>query len=106
MNNDILRNKANRKMINNSFYLDYDLRKKYDSLDELYDEFLSKQDDDSSFYYFDDNKIICIDTLANDSDKYWVEEFPLEDYEYADKWLCYEIEMKDYYEAKNKDREV
>ena len=55
------------------------------------------------FYLLEDNKIICFDTTASGSDKYWCEEFPIKDYEYANKWLNGEIEYSDYLEQKNEE---
>ena len=56
-----------------------------------------------SFFLFEDNKVICFDTTASGSDKYWCEEFPIKDYEYANKWLNGEIEYSDYLEQKNEE---
>ena len=73
---------------------DYDLSK-YNDIDEMYKKSLSKQEE-TSFYYLDDNTITCIDTSAKGVDKYWIEDFLLKDYEYADKWLKGEIEYSAY----------
>lgn len=100
---DLLRFKADNYLAekNNKIYqrtLD-----RYDNVEDLYSDYIVKSDE-VSFYYFDvHNKIICIDATACPPDNYWVEEFPLEDYEYADKWLGQEIEYSDYLEQKGKD---
>ena len=39
---------------------------------------------------------LSFDTTASGEDKYWCEEFPMKDYEYANKWLNGEIEYGDY----------
>ena len=75
---------------------------RYNDFDELYDDYLSKTKD-NHFYLLEDNKIICFDTTASGSDKYWCEEFPIKDYEYANKWLNGEIEYSDYLEQKNEE---
>jgi hypothetical protein len=74
---------------------------RYKDLDELYDNYLIDKSI-TSFYYFDSKKIICIDTSAKGSDRYWEEEFPIKDYKYAEKWLKQEIDFSDYL---NKDKE-
>lgn len=80
--------------------------KRYEDNDDLYEDYLSKSKD-YSFYFFDNDRIVCIDTLGiTNDDKYFIEEFPLEDYKYADKWLKKEIEYTDYLEEKKQDMEI
>jgi len=78
---------------------------RYENIDDLYDNYLSDKSE-HSYFYFDDDRIICIDTNAKGGDKYFEEEFPFEDYEYANKWLKGEIEYDEYLENKNTDLEV
>lgn len=75
---------------------------RYYDLNDLYKNYLSDKSE-NSFYYFGEDTIVCIDTSATPPDNYWVEEFPLEDFEYADKWLKGEMEYSDYLKTKNKD---
>lgn len=97
---DLLEFKADR-CLTEHFKVYPRMAKDFADIDDLYEDYLSEKDC-NDFYYFKDNKIICIDTSASGSDKYWVEEFPLEDYEYANKWLNGELEYSDYLEEKNK----
>lgn len=92
---DLLKFKANRFLAPNHSRIYDRTMERYDDFDELYDDYLSKQKD-NYFYLLKDNKIICFDTTAGDSDKYWCEEFPMKDFEYANKWLNGEIEYGDY----------
>lgn len=71
-----------------------------DNINEIYTDYIIKHGG-SSFYFRDNNKIVCIDSTAKFLDNYWVEEFDLQDYEYADKWLKHEIKYEDYLEFKN-----
>lgn len=73
---------------------------RYDSFDDLYNDYIKKQKEDS-FFIIKDNVITCIDSTAKEPDNYFVEDFDLEDYEYADKWLKGEIEYEDYLKYKN-----
>lgn len=75
---------------------------RYNDFEELYDDYLSKSKD-KYFYLFEKDKIICFDTTATGLDKYWCEEFPIKDYEYANKWLNGEIEYGDYLNRNNTD---
>lgn len=102
---DLLKFKIKNELSEHSFVHPSTL-KRYQDNDSLYDDYLSKSSEDS-FYFFDNDKIVCIDTLGITSDdKYFIEEFPLEDYEYADKWLKKEIEYDDYLEYKKQDMEI
>lgn len=92
---DLLMFKANRCLAINHSRIYPSTMERYNNSDELYDDYLSKSKD-KSFYLFENDKIVCFDTTASDSDKYWCEEFKLEDYEYANKWLNGEIEYEDY----------
>lgn len=80
---------ANHKRI-----YDFDLEK-YDSIDDLYNEYISKRTE-KTFYILGNNTITCIDANAKASDNYWVEDFSMRDYDYANKWLNGEIEIDDY----------
>ena len=103
---DLLEFKANRCLAVNHSRIYPRTVEKYSDSDDLYDNYLSKSKD-KYFYLFKDNKIICFDTTASGSDKYWCEEFPMKDYEYANKWLNGELEYGDYLnEIKNKDMEI
>lgn len=82
---------VNHKRISN-----YDLQK-YNSLDDIYTEYISKSSD-KTLYILGDDKITCIDANAKEPDKYWTEEFFIRDYDYANKWLNGEIEIEDYHE--------
>lgn len=97
---DLLVFKANRCLAVNHSRIYPSMMKRYDNFDELYDDYLSKSKD-KYFYLFDDDKIICFDTTATGSDKYWCEEFQLKDYEYANKWLNGEIEYEYYLNTLN-----
>ncbi len=70
-----------------------------DSVDDIYDDYLADQKGDK-FYAIQGDKILTFDTNASGSDKYWEEEFPISDYEDANKWLNGEIEYSDYLENK------
>lgn len=82
---------VNHKRISN-----YELQK-YNSFDEIYTEYISKNSE-RTLYILEDDKIICIDANAKDPDKYWTEEFFIKDYDYANRWLNGEIEIDDYHE--------
>ena len=99
---DLLEFKANRCLAVNHSRIYPRTMERYKDFDELYNDYLSKSDD-HYFYLIKDNRIICFDTTASDSDKYWCEEFPIKDYEYANKWLDGELEYGDYLEEKNKE---
>ena len=99
---DLLEFKANRCLAMNHSRIYPRTMERYNDFDELYDDYLSKTKD-NHFYLFEDNKVICFDTTASGSDKYWCEEFPMKDYEYANKWLNGEIEYSDYLEQKNEE---
>ena len=99
---DLLMFKANSILAPNNSRIYPKIMERYNDFDELYDDYLSKTKD-NHFYLFDDNKIICFDTTASSSDKYWCEEFPMKDYEYANKWLSGEIEYSDYLEQRNEE---
>ena len=102
---DLLKFKIRNALNEHSFIYPNTL-KRYEDNDSLYDDYLSKSDEDS-FYFFDNDRIVCIDTLGiTPDDKYFIEEFPLEDYEYADKWLKKEIEYDEYLELKKQDMEI
>lgn len=75
---------------------DFDL-KKYNSLDEVYDNYISKRSE-KTFYILGKDYITCIDTNTTGTEKYWTEDFPIKDYDYANKWLNGEIEIEDYLE--------
>lgn len=92
---DLLLFKANRCLAINHSRIYPRTMERYNNFEELYDDYLSKSKD-KYFYLFENDKIICFDTTASGSDKYWCEEFKLEDYEYANKWLNNEIEYEDY----------
>ncbi len=81
----------------------------YESFEDYYEK-----DKNKHFKYFmfsDDNKkIICFD-IYNESiksaDSYFCEEFDLEDYDFACKWLDNQIEMDEYYSYKRaNDKEI
>lgn len=99
---DLLLFKANSVLAQNHSRIYPKTMERYNDFNELYDDYLSKTKD-NHFYLFDKNKIICFDTTASDSDKYWCEEFPMKDYEYANKWLDGEIEYGDYLNQKAKE---
>lgn len=80
--------------VNHKRIYDFDL-KKYDSIDDLYSDYISKRDD-KTFYILGNNTITCIDANAKAPDNYWVEEFSMKDYDYANKWLNGDIEYDDY----------
>lgn len=93
---------VNHKRISN-----YELQK-YNSLDDIYTEYISKGSD-KTLYILGEEKITCIDANAKEPDKYWTEEFFIKDYNYANKWLNGEIEIDDYHEylkEKNKKKEI
>lgn len=92
---DLLLFKANRCLAINHSRIYPRTMERYNNFEELYDDYLSKSKD-RYFYLFENDKIICFDTTASGSGKYWCEEFKLEDYEYANKWLNNEIEYEDY----------
>lgn len=69
------------------------------SVDDIYDDYLADQKGDK-FYAIEGDKILTFDTDVNGSEKYWEEEFPISDYEDANKWLNGEVEYSDYLESK------
>lgn len=102
---DLLKLKIMNELSEHSYIYPSTL-KRYEDNDDLYEDYLSKSKD-YSFYFFDNDRIVCIDTLGiTNDDKYFIEEFPLEDYKYADKWLKKEIEYTDYLEEKKQDMEI
>jgi hypothetical protein len=98
---DLLKFEADKYLSKNADKIYQSTLYRYKDLDELYDNYLIDKSI-TSFYYFDSKKIICIDTSAKGSDRYWEEEFPIKDYKYAEKWLKQEIDFSDYL---NKDKE-
>ena len=79
---------------------------RYKDSEDLYNDYLADKKE-NTFYILDRDTITCFDTSANPPDNYWVEDFPLKDYEYANKWLKGEIEYEDYLEAtKESDMEM
>lgn len=102
---DLTRFKADKVLREHSNRIYPSTLKRFKDLDVLYDNFLSNSKD-TSFYYFDEDNIICIDTSAGGSDRYWEEDFLLEDYEFADKWLKNEIEYEDYLNIKLKKEDL
>lgn len=102
---DLLKLKIMNELSEHSYIYPSTL-KRYEDNDDLYEDYLSKSKD-YSFYFFDNDRIVCIDTLGiTNDDKYFIEEFPLEDYKYADKWLKKEIEYTDYLEEKKQEMEI
>ncbi|WP_299996046.1 hypothetical protein [uncultured Clostridium sp.] len=100
---DLLRFKADNHLAKRNNKIYQSTLNRYEDIDDLYNDYISKSNE-VSFYYFDEhNQIICIDATACPPDNYWVEEFPLEDYEYADSWLGQELEYDDYLEHKKSD---
>lgn len=92
---ELYRFRADKVMeTNHKRIYDFDL-KKYDSIEELYNRYISKRDE-KTFYILGNKNITCIDTNAKEPDKYWVEEFSMMDYNYANRWLNGEIEIEDY----------
>ena len=84
------------KKNHNQIY-DWDIElKKYESMEEYF-----KNHKEHTFFKIDGNVIVCIDSDVKEPDNYFVEEFDLKDYEFADKWLKREIEYDDYLEYKN-----
>lgn len=99
---DLLRFKADRCLAENNNRIYQSTLDRYETMDDLYNDYISKSNE-VSFYYFDEhNQIICIDATACPPDNYWIEDFPLEDYEYANQWLGQELEYSDYLEQKKK----
>ena len=103
---DLLEFKANRCLAINHSRIYPKTMSRFKDFDDLYDEYLSKVGG-TSFYSLEKDKIVCFDTTASGSDKYWCEEFPMKDYKYANKWLDGEIEYGDYLnEMKNSNMEM
>ena len=100
---DLLRFKADKYLAEKNNKIYKSTLDRYEDIEDLYNDYIIKSNE-VSFYYFDEhNQIICIDATACSPDNYWIEEFPLEDYEYADKWLSQDLEYSDYLEQKRKD---
>lgn len=100
---DLLRFKADKYLAEKNNKIYKSTLDRYENIEYLYNDYIIKSNE-VSFYYFDEhNQIICIDATACPPDNYWVEEFPLEDYEYADSWLGQELEYDDYLEHKKSD---
>ena len=100
---DLLRFKADNYLAQRNNKIYKSTLDRYDDIEDLYNDYITKSDE-VSFYYFDEyDQIVCIDATACPPDNYWVEEFPLEDYEYADKWLGQELEYNDYLDEKRKE---
>lgn len=74
------------------------------SVDDIYDDYLADQKGDK-FYAIEGDKILTFDTDVNGSERYWEEEFPISDYEDANKWLNGEVEYSDYLESKKDSQE-
>ncbi len=100
---DLLRFKADKYLAEKNNKIYKSTLDRYEDIKDLYNDYIIKSNE-VSFYYFDEhNQIICIDATACPPENYWIEEFPLEDYEYADKWLSQDLEYSDYLEQKKKD---
>ena len=100
---DLLRFKAINYLSENNNRIYQSTLDRYDNIDELYNDYILKSNE-VSFYYIDKkDKIVCIDATALPPENYWVEEFPLEDYEYANDWLGQDLEYSNYLEMKKKD---
>lgn len=97
--NDLLYFKANNYLAQKNNRIYQSTVDRYSNTDELYENYITKSNE-VSFYIMEKDKIICIDATACSPDNYWVEEFDLKDYVYADKWLGQEIEYNDYLEFK------
>lgn len=100
--NDLLYFKASNYLSQNNNRIYQNTIDRYEDIDELYKDYIVKSNE-VSFFIMQKDKIICIDATACPPDNYWIEEFDLKDYEYADKWLGQEIEYDEYLEAKKKD---
>lgn len=99
--NDLLYFKANNYLAQNNNRIYQSTIDRYEDIDELYKDYIIKSNE-VSFFIMQKDKIICVDATACPPDNYWIEEFDLKDYEYADKWLGQEIEYDEYLEAKKK----
>lgn len=102
--NELQRFKVRNELSEHS-YIYPSILEKYENIDDLYDNYLTDKSE-HSYFYFDEDSIICIDTNTSGTDKYWEEEFPLEDYKYANLWLKGEIEYSDYLETKKDSMEM
>ena len=96
--NDLLMFKANTLLAYNFDRIYETTMNRYEDPDDLYESYL-KDKDQEKFYYIDRDAILCFDTSCKGKDKYWIEEFPLKDYIYANKWLKEEIEYSQYLES-------
>ncbi len=100
---DLLRFKADKYLAEKNNKIYKSTLNRYEDMEDLYNDYIIKSNE-VSFYYFDEhNQIVCIDATACPPDNYWVEEFPIEDFEYADKWLSQDLEYSDYLEQKRKE---
>lgn len=92
--------KADRYLSSKGHHKLYDVSK-YNDIQEIYDNRIKDSVDEKRTYYIMKKEFIfCIDDESSNNE-YWVEEFPIKDYEYADKWLNEEIEYEDYLKIKN-----
>lgn len=103
---DLLMYKANNCLASSHNRIYNSTMNRYEDPYDLYEDYLKEKKQDK-FYYIDRDVILCFDTSCKGKDKYWIEEFPLKDYEYANKWLNNEIEYDDYLVmAKDDDMEL
>ena len=94
---DLYKIVANNYLSKNHIELDTD---KYENIETIYDFYIKNTlDDKKTYYYIKDKSIVCIDDKSS-NDEYWVEDFPVEDYKYADMWLKGNIEYRDYLNKK------
>ena len=92
--------KADRYLSSKGHHKLYDVSK-YKDIQEIYDNRIKDSLDEKRTYYIMKKEcIVCIDDESSNNE-YWVEEFSIKDYEYADKWLNEEIEYEDYLKIKN-----
>lgn len=103
---DLLMYKANNCLAQEHSRIYQTTVERYKDSEDLYNDYLADKKE-NTFYILDRDTITCFDTSANPPDNYWVEDFSLKDYEYANKWLKGEIEYEDYLEAtKESDMEM
>ena len=95
---DLLMYKANNCLAQEHSRIYQTTVDRYENFGDLYKDYLADKKE-NTFYILDRDTITCFDTSATPSDNYWVEEFPLKHFEYADKWLKGEIEYDDYLET-------
>lgn len=103
---DLLRFKAINYLSKNNKRINQSTLDRYESDVELITNYISNREERSFYYINKSNMIVCISSSDSLLDHYYKEEFPLEDYEYANEWLDGELEYSVYLEMKKQNIEM